>query len=383
MIDNPVRVGVIGCGNISDAYFKGLASFPQLRTVACADLDLSAAEAKAETYGLRALSVDALLADPDVEVVVNLTVPKVHAEVSRAILASGKHAYSEKPLATTLADGRALMEEARAAGLMVGCAPDTFLGAGHQEARAQIDAGTIGRPLSGALCVMSRGMEDWHPNPRFFFERGAGPLLDVCPYYIVAAVNLLGRVARVSAMAGQGYPVRTVTSEPRRGEEIAVEVPTTVLGTLQMESGALVTLNASWDVWAHARVPIEIYGTRGSMLVPDPNFFAGPLKVNEERGEWREVGFSQRPFGEINMITNRGEHVANYRAVGVADFAMAIREGREARASGALALHTLEVLESLERAAEEGRHVDIESRPARPDALRPEEFAGENAARAA
>ena len=370
----PVGVGVIGCGNISKAYLDGLARFPVLRTVACADRDPEAARAAAARHGIRAMGVDELLAEPAIEIVVNLTVPLAHAEVSRRVIAAGRHLYSEKPLAVEAADGRAIVAEAEAAGLTVGCAPDTFLGASHQAARALVDDGAIGRVLSGACCVMSRGPEGWHPNPDFFYRRGAGPLLDIGPYYVTAIVNLLGAVRRVRAVATRGE-TRTIGSGPRAGERLPVEVPTTVHGILEMETGAVVTLATSWDVWAHAREPIEVHGEAGSMLVPDPNFFAGTLRVAERDGPWREIDHGAHDFGALNFTDSKGVRRANYRALGVADMARALREGRRPRASGALAAHALDVMEALHVAAERDEAVAIGSRVERPAPLRPGEIA--------
>ncbi len=229
------------------------------------------------------MPVDALLADPDIEIVINLTVPLAHGPVSRQIITAGKHVYSEKPLAARFTEAQALMLAAAGRGVRVGCAPDTFLGAAHQACRRAIDAGRIGRPIAGAAAVLSHGMEHWHPNPEFFFKRGGGPIHDIGPYYVTQLVNLLGPVTRVTAQASTASPTRTVTSEPRRGQVIEVEVPTTVNGVLSFASGANVSLTASWDVWKHMRLPFEIYGSEGSMLVPDPNFFGDAPQITRAR----------------------------------------------------------------------------------------------------
>jgi predicted dehydrogenase len=322
---------------------------------------MEAAQEKAAEYGVQAVTVDRLLADPDIQIVINLTVPLAHAPVTMQVIEAGKHVYSEKPLVTRHAEGEALMVAAVAKGLRVGCAPDTFLGAGHQACRHAIDAGRIGRPIAGSVFFATHGMEHWHPNPEFFFKRGGGPMLDIGPYYVTQLVNLLGPVARVAAQATMGYATRTVSSEPLKGSVINVEVPTTVNGVLSFASGASVTITTSWDVWKHRRVPFEIYGSEGSMLVPDPNFFGGEPMVTERDGEWMPLDISAHPFGMPNRYTSGGAHVADYRIIGLLDMAAGVRNNRPHRASGELAMHVLEVLDAFERSSTEGRHVMIET----------------------
>lgn len=362
----PVAIGIIGCGNISDSYFKGGAGSRIVGITACADLNRELAEEKAATYGATAMSVDELLADPAVEIVINLTVPLAHASVSRQVLEAGKHVYTEKPLAARLDDARDLIALAEAKGLRVGSAPDTFMGGAHQAARRAIDDGLIGRPVAGTAAVISHGMEHWHPNPSFFFKQGGGPVLDIGPYYITQLVNLLGPVTRVTAVATKGLATRTVTSDPLAGSTIEVEVATTVNGVLEFVNGANVSLTTSWDVWKHTRLPFEIYGTKGSLLVPDPNFFGGEVKISREDGEWEKLVIDEFPFGAPNRPDQKGGDVADYRMVGLFDMAVGIRTGRPHRASGTLALHTLEVMEGLQTASDTGRHVTIQTRPDRP-----------------
>jgi len=365
----PAVIGIVGCGNISGAYFAGAARSGLIRIKACADLIPEAAAASAAAHGVEAMPVEALLADDAIEIVVNLTVPVAHGPLSQQIIGAGKHVYSEKPLAVRFAEGQALMQAAAGRGLRVGCAPDTFLGAAHQACRRVIDAGTIGRPVAGAAVVASHGMEHWHPNPAFFFQRGGGPIHDVGPYYVTQLVNLLGPVARVAAQTSMGSPTRTVTSEPRSGEVIEVEVPTTVNGVLAFASGANVALTASWDVWKHRRVPFEIYGSEGSLLVPDPNFFGGAPQVSLRDGDWQAVDIAAHPFGIPNRSLRSGAEVADYRIIGLLDMAAALRAGRPHRASGDLALHVLEVLDAFERSSVEGRHIMIETPCTRPEPL--------------
>ncbi len=365
----PTVLGLIGCGNISDAYFTGAARSQLLRIKACADLRPEAAAAKAAQHGVLAMRVEQLLADPEIEIVINLTVPLAHAAVGRQALAAGKHVYLEKPLAAALADAQALLADAAQRGLRVGCAPDTFFGAGHQACRAAIDAGRIGQPIAGAVAFAAQGLESWHPNPGFFFGPGGGPMHDMGPYYLTQLVNLLGPVARVCAVASIGNPTRTIRSQPLAGQVIEVTVPTTVNGVLQFANGANLAITTSFDVWAHQRSHLEIYGTEGSLLGVNPNFFGGEPKLAGRDGRWQALDTQAHPFGIDNHSLRSGARVANYRSVGLVDMAMALREGRPHRASGELALHVLEVMDAFGRSSAEGRHIAIASTAERPAAV--------------
>jgi predicted dehydrogenase len=365
----PTIIGIIGCGNISDAYLRGAARSLLVRVKSVADIRDDAAEAKAREHNVAAVKVDALLSDPDIEIVVNLTVPAAHAPVSHDIIEAGKHVYLEKPLATRFADAKPVMEAAAARGLRVGCAPDTFLGAAHQACRYAVDEGRIGLPVAGAAAVLSHGMEHWHPNPAFFYKFGGGPIHDLGPYYVTQLVNLLGPVSRVAAEASAPFHTRTITSEPLMGQTVTVEVPTTVNGTLAFANGANVTLSHSWDVWKHRRMPLEIYGSEGSLLAPDPNFFGGEPMIAWRDGDWVPLDISAHPFGTANRLTRTGAHVADYRIIGLLDMAAAILAGRTHRADGTLALHVLEVLDAFEQSSLDGRHIAIESRCDRPEKL--------------
>jgi predicted dehydrogenase len=265
-----------------------------------------------------------LLADPAVEIVLNLTIPNAHVAVSRDILAAGKHAYSEKPLGIAFAEAAELAEEAARRGLRLGCAPDTFLGGSHQSAREFLDGGRLGEPVGGTAFFMCPGHERWHPNPDFYYRIGGGPVLDMAPYYLTDLVNLLGPVARVAAMAPKPRPQRTITSQPRAGETIDVEVQTHVSGSLEFHSGAVVAITMSFDVPGHRHLPLEVYGTEGSLIVPDPNWFGGEVSFLPKGGDWETVPVD-RPWTE-----------GQQRSIGLADMAAAIREGRPHRASGAL-----------------------------------------------
>jgi predicted dehydrogenase len=349
-----VGIGVIGCGNISSAYLTAAKKFPILDIVAVSDANPAAAETRAAEYGVPARSVDAVLSDPSIEIVLNLTVPRAHVEVGLKAIAAGKHVHSEKPLGVALAEARGLIEAAAAKGLRVGCAPDTFLGGGQQTARQCVDDGLIGRPIGGTAFFMCPGHERWHPKPGFYYLGGGGPMLDMGPYYVTALVNLLGPVASVTGMTTRTRLERLVTSQPLAGTRIPVEVATHVTGTLLFASGAAVSMTMSFDVPRHKHVPIEIYGETGSLVVPDPNYFGGRIEFANAAEDWREVE------------TRHAYADGNYRIVGVADMAHAIRAGRPHRASGGLALHVLEVMEAFQASSDAGKAVEISTRPERP-----------------
>jgi predicted dehydrogenase len=350
-----VGIGIIGCGNISEAYLKAASQFPILDIRGLADQRPEAAETRGSQFGLPVRSVDELLEDPSVEIIVNLTIPAAHVEVGLKAVRAGKHVHSEKPLGTSTAQARTLLDEAGRRGLRVGCAPDTFLGGSHQTCRKLIDEGAIGRPVAGSAFFMCPGHERWHPSPAFYYAEGGGPMLDMGPYYITALVNLIGPVARVSGAATRARSERTITSEPLKGTRIPVEVATHVAGTLEFVSGATVTIAMSFDVPKHRHAPIELYGTEASLIVPDPNRFGGKIEIAKAGGDWAEVP-TEHPY-----------HDGNYRILGVADLAHAIREGRPHRASGELALHVLEIMEAFQTSSDHGTHVSIGTRPERPE----------------
>jgi predicted dehydrogenase len=354
----PVAVGVIGCGNISGAYMRMLKTLPIVQVAACADLRPEAAQAMAEQYGVpRVLSVAALLADPEIEIVLNLTTPQGHGEIALAALAAGKSVYNEKPLALTRDEGRRILALAAEKGLRVGGAPDTFLGGGLQSCRELIDAGVIGTPVAATAFMMSRGHEHWHPNPAFYYQKGGGPMFDMGPYYLTALVSLLGPVVRVAGATRITRTERTITSQPRYGEVMNVEVPTHVAGLLDFAAGPIATIITTFDVQASTLPPIEIYGTAGTLAAPDPNTFGGPVKVRlAAESEWKEIAVT-RPYTE------------NSRGLGLADMAEGIRSGRAHRANGDLAYHVLDIMHAIHDASTESRHVLLESTCVRPDAM--------------
>ncbi len=353
-------IGIIGCGNISDIYAEAGKKFENIEIVSCADLDIERAKALATKHGIaRPVDVDTLLADPEVAMVINLTVPAVHADVATKALKKGKHVYNEKPLALRRREAREMMGLARDKGLRIGCAPDTFLGAGLQTARKLIDEGAIGVPVGGSGFMLSRGPESWHPNPEFFYKRGAGPLFDMGPYYLTAFAALLGPVKRVAGSARVSFKQREITSQPLAGSLVSVDVPTHIAAILDFDAGPVVTLSTSFDVTATKLSNIEIYGSEGSLAVPDPNTFGGPLFIKRAGDEeWREVPL-EFPYSE------------NSRGLGVADMAAAILSGREHRASDRLAYHVLDLMHSIVDSSESGRHIEMSSSVNRPAALPP------------
>jgi predicted dehydrogenase len=368
-MDGGLGIGVIGCGNISETYLRNASLFHGVTLRACADVAPEAARQRAAEYGIRALTVDELLHADDVDLVLNLTVPNAHFDISMACLTADKHVFTEKPLAVTAAQGRALVEEARQRGLALGSAPDTFLGAAGRLARRMMDEEAIGRPVAGTAFMMTRGMEHWHPSPQFYYQPGGGPVLDMGPYYITMLVNLLGPARRVAAMATIGSAERLITAPgPSQGTRFEVGTPTTVMGLVEFASGAVVTVGMSWDVFRHGHHPIELHGTDGSLRLPDPDTFGGTLALSRRGEPWKAIKTDELLHGRINWPYGAPDR-ANYRMLGVADLAHAVASGRKPRASGELALHVLETLEAMLVAAETGKAVELGEGCTRPQAL--------------
>ncbi|MFJ9152528.1 Gfo/Idh/MocA family protein [Streptomyces sp. NPDC102270] len=348
------RIGVIGLGVISRAYLDTLVGHSAVRVTAVADLDASrSAAVAAELPGVQALSVEELLSSPDVDTVLNLTVPAAHAEIALGAIGHGKHVYGEKPLAARLADARAVLEAAAKAAVGVGCAPDTVLGTGVQTARAAVEAGTVGRPLFASAVMVTPGHERWHPHPDFYYTAGGGPLLDMGPYYLSSLVHLLGPVRAVIGASSRLRTERVIGSGPRAGERIPVEVDSHVSGVLEHEGGVLTTITTSFDGVAATAAPIEVHGETGTLVVPDPNHFDGEVRLLELGGsQWRTLPPS-------------AGYVGAARGVGLLDFAAA--DGHRApRASGELGLHVLETMTALLRSSAEGRRIELSTSVERP-----------------
>lgn len=362
-------IGLVGCGNIAGTYLRNAGLFSGVEFRACADLDEATASRRADEFGLKALPLDALLADDAVDLVLNLTVPNAHFAVSMAALAAGKHVFTEKPLAATATEGRRLVAEAERLGLAIGSAPDTFLGAAGRLARRMVEDGAIGKVVTGTAFMMTRGMEHWHPNPQFYYQPGGGPVLDMGPYYITMLVNLLGPARRIMAMNTTGEPERRITAPgPTHGARFSVGTPTTITALIEFASGATVVAGMSWDVFRHGNHPIELHGTEGSLRLPDPDTFGGTVAISRRGADWEEHATAGLRHGRLNWPYDAPDR-ANYRMLGVADLAAALEEDRPARASGALALHVLEVLEGMLEASISGAPVHLPERSVRPAPL--------------
>ena len=362
-------IGIIGCGNISTSYLKLAPLFKGLEVRAVADINMDAARARAAEYNTKAQSVDDLLGNKDIDIVINLTIPDAHYPISKRILEAGKHAYSEKPLVLTLEQGKSLRDLAAAKGLKVGCAPDTFLGGAHQQARAVLDEGRIGTIIAGAAAVLNHGMEAWHPNPDFFFLPGGGPMLDLGPYYVANLINLLGPVARVGALANMPSATRTIGSGDRMGQTVPVKTPTNIHALLEFANGATVQLTTSWDVWHHRRSHFVLYGTEGTLYVPDPNFFGGTVEVADKDKNVVALEPWDHPFGKNNQEHPSVGKLANYRTAGLADMAVAHLEGREHRCSLERTLHGVEVMTACIESGATGQFVTMTTTCTRPAAL--------------
>ncbi len=354
------RVGLVGCGVISQAYARKLNALPGIELVACADLERDRAEALAKEHGIaQVLEPRELLASEDLEVVLNLTIPAAHTEVSGAAIAAGKSVFSEKPLGTRLEEGKRLVAASNAHGVRLGCAPDTFLGAGLQTCRGLIDAGAIGEPVAASGFMLSPGPERWHPGPQIFYQRGAGPLFDLGPYYLTALVSLLGPIRRVSGVARITHAEREIQSEPLRGSMMPVEVPTHVSANLEFAGGPVGTLLTSFDVQASRHRNIEIYGTEATLSVPDPNTFGGPVQIRRSGEEdWTDV-----PLSHANESQSRG--------IGLAEMLGALAAGRPHRASAELSLHVLDGMEQILEASQSGRRLELTTTCERPAPVPP------------
>ena len=349
-----VGVAFIGVGNISGIYLKNITTrFTEMKVVGLCDLVREKAEKAAAEYGAGKIYADMYEAfdDPDVDLILNITRPFQHYEVTKQALLHGKHVYSEKPLGASIEEGRELVELAAEKKLMIGGAPDTFLGAGIQTCKKLIDDGFIGRPVGASGFMMSHGPESWHPDPEFFYKYGGGPMMDMGPYYITAMTYLLGRVETVSATTSRSFQQRTMTCKEHYGEKIDVEVSTFLSGTMRFESGAVGTLTTSFDVWRSDLPFIEVYGEKGTLFVPDPNTFGGPVKLyRPEDGEVREM-----PLLFENKVNSRG--------LGLLEMARAIRDGHDDFiTSSRRTFHTLDVLTAFDRSSLAGRAIEMEKR---------------------
>ena len=366
-----VKCGIIGCGMISDTYFKAAKRFRNIEIIACSDIIPERARAKEELYGAKAMTNEELLSIAELEIVINLTPPRVHSEIDMAALNAGKHVHSEKPFGVDFEDARKVIELAEKKGLRVGCAPDTFLGGGQQTARKLIDDNWIGKPLSGTAIVAGRGPEKWGQAP-FFYDYGAGPMLDLGPYYITTLVNMLGPARYVTAVTTKGFDYRTFGAEVSETykdqykpfDRYPVNVTTHLTGIVEFECGAVITVISSFDVYKHGHSPIEIYGSEGSIQVPDPNTFGGPVKLF--RREWGYVYEQDPDWQEMPLAFG---YTTNSRSIGVSDMAMALPTGRNHRANGELANHVLEIMLAFDKSSKLGAKLKLETTCERPAPL--------------
>lgn len=355
-----LNVGVVGCGMIADIYLKNMQHIfsDVLHIRGVCNRSPAAARQRAEQYHIECCyeSYEAMLRDPQIDIVLNLTPPQSHYALSRQAIEAGKHVYSEKPLAMTFEEGAELLALAAEKGVQIGCAPDTALGALTQTAKKLVEDGAIGRVVGATANLVKQGVETWHPNPDFLYQPGGGPLLDMGPYYLTALLHILGPFAAVSAMDAISFPTRTITSQPHYGEIIHVHVPTYVNALLQMESGALATFTATFDVWK-SRLPfLEIYGSEGSICISDPNLFGGTVQM-------------AKPGGDCTAVPLTFPYSDNSRGLGLADMAQAILEGTEFRADGKYALHILETMDAISSSARSGQRITLQTKCEKPAAM--------------
>lgn len=351
------KIGLIGCGTISKIYLKNFTTIFSdiLQVVACSDINIETAKARAEDFNIpKVYSVEQILSDPEIEIIVNLTIPNAHYSVCMAILDVGKNVYVEKPLAANRENGLEIIKKAAEKGLLIGGAPDTFMGAGIQICRSLIDQGAIGAPVAVTAFRTGHGPEDWHPNPEFYYKAGGGPLMDVGPYDLTALINLIGPVAGVKSSAKITFPTRIITSKPKFGKTIDVEVPTHVTSILDFENGVTGTYITSFDMWA-AKLPfIEIYGTEGTLSVPDANTFGGPISIyKSSTSQWEEIAVTQN-------------YSQDSRGLGVADMAYSLQTGENHRANSDMTYHVLDIMQSIIESSEKQAFCKIGSTCERP-----------------
>ena len=370
------KVGLIGCGHIAETYFRAEKYFNNIKIIKCADINLKAARKCSKEYGVKFLSVNEILKDQEVEIILNLTIPKAHYEISKKALLNGKHVYSEKPLAINLKDGKELLKISRRKKLYLGNAPDTFLGGGIQKSKELVEKNIIGKIKLGNAVFAFPGIESYHPNPEPWFAKlEGGPVIDMGPYYITALVNLLGPAKKVSGKIINGSKFRTIGIGPKKGRKFKVNCPTTYLSTITFKNSTVIRLTLSFDVIAHQRNHIELYGEKGSMIVPDPNMFGGSVFTCKKLGDnWKEFKTTKMHLGKINIRTqssraNEAPTNANYRGAGLSEMAYSIEKKRKHLCNGEISLHVLDIITSIMKASKSGVNQSINT-----DCIKPKKF---------
>ena len=356
------KIGLIGCGHIAETYFRAEKYFNNIKIIKCADINEKASKRCALNFGIKSVTVNELLKDNEIEIILNLTIPKAHYQISKKALTNGKHVYSEKPLAINLNDGKKLLKISNKKKLYLGNAPDTFLGGGIQKSKELVEKNIIGNVKLGNAVFAFPGIQSYHPNPEpWFTKKEGGPVIDMGPYYITALVNLLGPAKKVTGTIIQGQKYRTIGIGPKKGKKFKVECPTTYLSTITFKNNSVIRLTLSFDVIAHQRNHIELYGEKGSMIVPDPNMFGGSVLTCNKLGDnWKEFKTSKMPLGRINIRTqssraNETPTNANYRGVGLSEMAYSIENKRKHLCSGEISLHVLDIITSIMKAARSGK----------------------------
>ncbi len=367
------KIGLIGCGHIAETYFRAEKYFNNIKIIKCADINEKASKRCALNFGIKSVTVNELLKDNEIEIILNLTIPKAHYQISKKALINGKHIYSEKPLAINLNDGKKLLKISKKKKLYLGNAPDTFLGGGIQKSKELVENNIIGNVKLGNAVFAFPGIQSYHPNPEpWFAKKEGGPVIDMGPYYITALVNLLGPAKKVTGTIIQGQKYRTIGIGPKKGKKFKVECPTTYLSTITFKNNSVIRLTLSFDVIAHQRNHIELYGEKGSMIVPDPNMFGGSVLTCNKLGDnWKEFKTSKMPLGRINIRTqssraNETPTNANYRGVGLSEMAYSIENKRKHLCSGEISLHVLDIINSIMKAARSGKIQYIDTFCAKP-----------------
>ncbi len=367
------KVGLIGCGHIAETYFRAQKYFNNIKIIKCADINSKTAKKCASKYGIKSLSVKEILKDKEVEIILNLTIPKAHYEVAKNAILHKKHVYSEKPMAINLKDGKELLKLAKKKNIYIGNAPDTFLGGGNQKSKELLEKKIIGKINFGNVIFAFPGIQSYHPHPEpWFKKKEGGPVIDMGPYYLTALVNILGPAKEVSGRIINGVNYRTIGIGPNKGKKFKVKCPTTYLSTIVFENNTVIRLTLSFDVVAHQRNHIELYGRKGSLIIPDPNMFGGSVYLCKKLGDrWKEFKTTKMSLGKINIRSqssraNESPTNANYRGAGLAEMAYCIEKRKKHRCNGELSLHVLDIIKSIMKASMSGISQKIKTKCKKP-----------------